>query len=725
MSSISNPNGRHARRLTVRKRQNRALHACPGGLEPRVLLSTVAVSGQANIYGAGLTTPPAPGGGGGGVLPVKVTLASLGSPKVVDFPSASGTVSGWAAEGGYNGPDGGSSWGGVTNVPAYGGISGIQDNVATMFVVGVFLGSSGQPLTPPPTLNVTIANNEAAFAPQLGQQFFIGNGRMASQALQSFVVPSGASTLYLGFAEVFGFNDPSLLPGYYGDNGGSIAIDVEAGTALPTFTAVRASTVTAAEGQSVTFTATVHDLSAGGPTPTGGTVTFSDQAGAIGTATLVNGLAEFTTSSLPAGVETVTASYGGTSEFAASDTGTIVTYAGNGTAGYSGNRGPATDAELNFPSNVAVDAAGDLFIADANNNVIREVLASTGGIKTVAGNGTAGYSGDGGAATAAELHGPFGLTLDAAGDLFIADSDNNVVREVLASTGDITTVAGNGTAGYSGDGGAATAAELNLPLNLALDTAGNLFILDADNNAVREVVAATGEITTVAGDGTAGYSGDGGLATAAELSTPFGLALDASGNLFIGDSGNNVVREVVKATGVIRTVAGDGTAGYSGDGGPAISAELNDPGGLALDAAGDLFVTDERNNVVREVVKATGDMITVAGTGVAGYGGDNGAATAATLDHPTRVTVDPAGDLFVADSFNNVIRETSAAVTVVVSPTAGLPTLTAVVGSTAWAPPGSRSRSPRPSSTSPRAGQPRPGARSRSSTMARRSGTRR
>ena len=290
--------------------------------------------------------------------------------------------------------------------------------------------------------------------------------------------------------------------------------------------------------------------------------------------------------------------------------------------------------------------------------MVREVVKATGDIITVAGNGTAGYSGDGGPATAAELNGPDGVAVDSAGDLFIADTVNNVIREVVKATGDIITVAGNGTAGYSGDNGPATAAELDSPRGLAVDSAGDLFIADSGNNVIREVVKATGDIITVAGNGTAGYSGDGGPATAAELNDPNGVAVDSAGDLFIADTDNNVIREVVKATGDIITVAGNGTAGYSGDGGPATAAELNGPVGVAVDSAGDLFIADNGNNVVREVVKATGDIITVAGNGTAGYSGDNGPATAAELNNPCRVAVDSAGDLFVAghDDINTEIH---------------------------------------------------------------------
>ena len=346
-----------------------------------------------------------------------------------------------------------------------------------------------------------------------------------------------------------------------------------------------------------------------------------------------------------------------------------MTAAGDGTAGYTGDDGPATAAELNCPVGVAVDSAGDLFIADYGNNVVREVVKATGDIITVAGNGTAGYSGDGGPATAAELNGPRDVAVDSAGDLFIADTNNNVVREVVTATGDIITVAGDGKAATAATAGPRPPPSWTAPRGLAVDSAGDLFIADTGNNVIREVVKATGDIITVAGNGKAGYSGDGGPATAAELNNPNDVAVDAAGDLFIADENNNAVREVVKATGDIITVAGNGTAGYSGDGGPATAAELNNPTGVAFDSAGDLFIADGGNNVVREVVKATGDIITVAGDGTAGYSGDNGPATAAELDGRLRVAVDPAGDVFVADLDNNVVREFTPAVTVTISPT--------------------------------------------------------
>jgi trimeric autotransporter adhesin len=335
--------------------------------------------------------------------------------------------------------------------------------------------------------------------------------------------------------------------------------------------------------------------------------------------------------------------------------GTIYTIGGNGTAGYSGDGGPATSAELHGDNAVAVDAAGNSYIADYYNNRIRKITASTGIISTVAGNGTAGYSGDGGAATSAEINGPGDVAVDTAGNLYISDLGNNRIRKVTVATGVISTVAGNGTKGYSGDGGAATSAEIG-PNGLTVDSAGNIYMADEFSNRIRKVTASTGIISTVAGNGTAGYSGDGGAATSAELNVPDAVAVDGAGNIYLSDHNNERVRKVTVSTGKIATIAGNGTAGYSGDGGLATSAELNGPGGLALNAAGDLFIGDFGNNRVRKVAAATSVISTVAGNGVSGYSGDGGAATSAEMDGPSGIALDSAGNLYIADFGNNRIR---------------------------------------------------------------------
>jgi sugar lactone lactonase YvrE len=334
----------------------------------------------------------------------------------------------------------------------------------------------------------------------------------------------------------------------------------------------------------------------------------------------------------------------------------ITTVCGNGTAGYTGDGGAATTAQLNNPTGVAFDAAGNMYIADPQNMRIRKVTPA-GIITTYAGNGTGGYSGDGGAATAAELYKPWGVAVDAAGNLYIADELNSRIRKVTVA-GIITTIAGTGTAGYSGDGGQATAAQLHQSNGVAVDAFGNLYLADEGNQCIRKVNTA-GIISTIAGGiGTGGYSGDGGAATAAELHQPSGVAVDAAGNMYIADELNSRIRKVNTA-GIISTVAGNGTGGYSGDGGAATAAELYYPTGVALDGSGNMYIVDYFNMRIRKVNTA-GIIGTIAGTGTAGYSGDGGVATAAELYYPYGVAIDASGNLYIADEQNNRIRMVSA-----------------------------------------------------------------
>jgi uncharacterized protein (TIGR03437 family) len=334
---------------------------------------------------------------------------------------------------------------------------------------------------------------------------------------------------------------------------------------------------------------------------------------------------------------------------------TISTVAGSGVTGYSGDGGSAIHAELNDPNGVAVDAVGNVYIAEFLDQRVRKVAAN-GSITTVAGTGVAGFSGDGGPATTATLNSPSRVALDKAGNLYIADSDNFRVRKV-ALDGTITTVAGNGSADSSGDGGPATSAAVDSPGDLALDTAGNLFISsgafvgEGRGNVIRKVTPG-GLITTVAGNGTAGYSGDGGPATNAALNAPEGLAIDNAGNLFIADQFNRRIRKV--SNGIITTVAGNGSAGYAGDGGPAVSAELAGPAGMTIDAAGNLYIADRDNNRVR-VLLNNGTISTVAGNGIADSTGDGGPATSASLNSPRSLAI-LAGAVYVADARNERIR---------------------------------------------------------------------
>ena len=329
--------------------------------------------------------------------------------------------------------------------------------------------------------------------------------------------------------------------------------------------------------------------------------------------------------------------------------GVITTFAGNGTQGYSGDSGPPASAELNRPNGVAVDTFGNLYIADYGDNAIRKV--SRGAITTLAGNGTYGYSGDNGPATSAALNQPSGVAVDGSGNVYIADTNNSVIRKV--SGGVITTFAGNGIYGYSGDNGAASSARLCAPTGVAVDTAGNVYIADAACSVVRKV--SNGIITTFAGNGTRGYSLDNGPAASTALNVPVAVAVDGSGNVYVADAGvdNNAIREV--SNGEMTTFAGNGTNGYSGDGGPAASAGLFAPNGVAVDLLGNVYIAEGGPiNVIRKV--SNGVISTIAGNETSGYSGDNGPATRAELNGPMAVAADATGRVYIADSANEVIR---------------------------------------------------------------------
>ena len=332
------------------------------------------------------------------------------------------------------------------------------------------------------------------------------------------------------------------------------------------------------------------------------------------------------------------------------DTGVITTIAGTGEESYGGDNGPAVAARLDFPAAVVVDVAGNLYIVDSGNHRIRRV-DSTGMITTIAGNGELGFSGDGGPAVAAHLLYPTGIAVDGAGNLYVADTDNHRIRRINSS-GTITTIAGTGEQGFGGDNGPAVEAQLAGPQGMAVDGAGNVYIADFGNHRIRRVDG-SGTISTIAGTGEQGSSGDGGPAVAAQLNAPNGVAVDGSGNVYIADTENHRIRRV-NVTGTISTFAGTGEGGYSGDGGPPVAAQLHSPRGVAVDGSGNVYIADTENHRIRQV-NVTGTISTIAGTGE-GYSGDGGPAVAAQLHSPSSVAVDGAGNVYVADFFNSRIR---------------------------------------------------------------------
>jgi sugar lactone lactonase YvrE len=431
----------------------------------------------------------------------------------------------------------------------------------------------------------------------------------------------------------------------------------------------------------------------------GGTVQFIDRSTQtdLGTYPVVQGIARFVTSNLAVGTHIIAATYSGDAHFAAAVSGvdvnsTMILAAGNGFGRLSGDGGLAVAAALYNPQAVAIDNAGRMFVADTANNVIRAINPTTGVITTVAGTGVSGFSGDGGPATAAKLASPYGVSVDNAGHLFIADTQNQRVRRVDLATGIITTVAGNGIYAFSGDGGAATAASLYYPWSVAVDSSGNLYIADQSNSRIRKVTASSGIITTVAGSSSSGFAGDGGPATSASLAGPQGVVLDQSGHLFIVDTSNRRVRKVDLATGIITTVAGGGY--YVGAGRPAIYTRLEYPRGLVIDSAGNLFISDFRdetifgysypvNPMVRRVDAQTGMLSVLAGQSSDGYAGDGGPASLVRFSRPMGLALDSNGNLFVADSTNNRIRELLSGARIVIQPAALTPATVSITASSA------------------------------------------
>ncbi|MEM7533433.1 MAG: cadherin domain-containing protein, partial [Chloroflexota bacterium] len=352
--------------------------------------------------------------------------------------------------------------------------------------------------------------------------------------------------------------------------------------------------------------------------------------------------------------------------------GDITTIAGSGVIGYAGDNGPAINAQLSTPFDVEVDVNGNVFIADTSNHVIRKIDVNTGIITTIAGvPNTTTALGDGGSATEANLNSPMYLTFDSGGNLFITDYSNYRIRRVDAVTGVIKTVAGTGTNLHRGDGDLAVNANLYSPAGIAVDSQGNLFIADTGSR-IRKVDATTGIITTVVGTGVTGYSGDGGPAKDAKIGhSIYALNIDNNDALVFADAVNNRIRRVDPVTGIITTIAGTGAAGFAGDDGLAVNAQLSEPNSVAYDANDNLFIADYLNYRIRKVDAATGIITTIAGNGTQGYSGDNGPATNAQLDFITALTVDNQGNLLIVDAINSVVRK----VQLVAEPTSTGPSL--------------------------------------------------
>jgi len=334
----------------------------------------------------------------------------------------------------------------------------------------------------------------------------------------------------------------------------------------------------------------------------------------------------------------------------------IKTIAGNDTPGYRGDNGPAINSELYGPEGFWMDKNGNIIIADAGNNRVRKITVSTGIITTIAGIDTAAYFGDGGLAVNAALFIPEAVALDTLDNVYIDDAENSRIRKIDGVSGIITTIAGTGVAGFSGDRGPATNARLDVPSGLCLDNFGNLFIAEYYTKRIRKINLASGIITTIAGTGTSGYSGDGGPATNAEFAGPIQVFADISGNIYVADQDNSAVRKIDAVTGIITTIAGNNTAGYSGDGGPATNAELGMPAGVYVDKPGNVYIADLGSGTIRKIDATSNIITTVAGTGVQGFSGDGGPATNAQLAC-SDIFLDNNGIMYIADYYNNRIRK--------------------------------------------------------------------
>ncbi|MCB1192366.1 MAG: hypothetical protein H7A23_24580 [Leptospiraceae bacterium] len=330
----------------------------------------------------------------------------------------------------------------------------------------------------------------------------------------------------------------------------------------------------------------------------------------------------------------------------------ITTLAGNGNGSFTGDGGAATSATLNNPYGVYVDSSSNIYIADTFNYRIRKI-DSGGTMSTIAGTGSSGYTGDSGAATSATLKLPRDVYVDSSGNVYIADTGNHAIRKITGST--ISTIAGTGSGGYSGDGGAATSAQLQSPYSVYGDSSNNLYIADLSNDRIRKIVGTT--ISTIAGTGTGGYSGDGGAATSANIDTAVSVSVDSSGNVYFAEYNNSVIRKIDTSNN-ISTVVGTGTKGYSGDKGAATSAQINQPYGVAVDSSGNIFISDTYNSRIRRIDVSSGNIYTIAGNGKEGFTDDSDlSATTVPLYRPRGLYVDSAGNVYFADTGNQRIRK--------------------------------------------------------------------
>lgn len=345
--------------------------------------------------------------------------------------------------------------------------------------------------------------------------------------------------------------------------------------------------------------------------------------------------------------------------------GTILTIAGKGpsASGYSGDGNVATDAELDFVTGVSVDQAGNVFVSGGASNTIRKIYAATGIIQTYGGVflgwnvvDPTPLQGDNGSAIKAHMNFPLALHADLDGNIILLDAANNLIREIRKSDSTIHTIAGgNSWTDFAGDGGPATSASFNNPYAVATDASGNIYVADQLNHVIRKIDKTTGIISTIAGKGPdhSGYSGDNGSPTSATLNAPRSIAVDNNGNIYISDTENNVIRKI--SNGIITTLAGTGIAGYSGDGAVATHAKLNMPQAIAVDGSGNVYFVDGNNNVIRKVDN-NAIITTYVGTGASGYTGDGGPANKATIANPWGIATDTHGNLYIADTNNATIR---------------------------------------------------------------------